>query len=64
MLIFQLNKSAILKKAIDYINYLKNSNERLKRENLQLKMAAKKQSMLFPMCFLVYSAILKPRHAF
>ena len=44
---FQLNKSAILRKAIDYIRYLLSQNERLKRENLQLKMAAKKQSTYF-----------------
>ncbi|XP_052278995.1 sterol regulatory element-binding protein 1-like isoform X2 [Dreissena polymorpha] len=41
----KLNKSAILRKAIDYINHLKNHNERLKKENLQLKMAARKQNL-------------------
>jgi sterol regulatory element-binding transcription factor 1 len=39
---FQLNKSAILRKAIDYIRYLQNSNAKLKRENMSLKMAAQK----------------------
>jgi hypothetical protein len=39
---FQLNKSAILRKAIDYIRYLQNSNSKLKQENMSLKMAAQK----------------------
>ena len=39
---FQLNKSAILRKAIDYIRYLQNSNAKLKQENLTLKLAAQK----------------------
>jgi len=33
----QLNKSSVLRKAIDYIKYLKNSNKRLKQENILLK---------------------------
>ena len=41
---FQLNKSAILRKAIDFIHYLQNSNNRLKQENMALKLALKKQS--------------------
>jgi sterol regulatory element-binding transcription factor 1 len=40
--LFQLNKSAILRKAIDYIRYLQNSNAKLKQENMSLKMAAQK----------------------
>jgi sterol regulatory element-binding transcription factor 1 len=40
--LLQLNKSAILRKAIDYIRYLQNSNAKLKQENLTLKMAAQK----------------------
>ena len=32
-----MNKSAILKKAIDYIRFLQNQNSRLKQENLQLR---------------------------
>jgi len=40
--LFQLNKSAILRKAIDYIRYLQNSNAKLKQENLTLKLAAQK----------------------
>nr|KAG5698523.1 hypothetical protein BaRGS_023226 [Batillaria attramentaria] len=41
----KLNKSAILRKAIDYIHYLQNSNNRLKQENMALRMAAKKQNL-------------------
>ena len=40
----QLNKSAILRKAIDYIHFIQNQNQRLKNENMALKMAAKSQS--------------------
>lgn len=43
--IFQLNKSAILRKAIDYIKFLQNSNAKLKQENMTLKMASQKQSL-------------------
>ncbi|XP_077305637.1 sterol regulatory element-binding protein 1 isoform X4 [Lithobates pipiens] len=42
----KLNKSAILKKAIDYIRYLQQSNVKLKQENIMLKMAAQKNSTL------------------
>lgn len=38
----KLNKSAILKKAIDYIKFLVNTNNRLKQENMALKLAASK----------------------
>ncbi|XP_034249873.1 sterol regulatory element-binding protein 1 [Thrips palmi] len=41
----KLNKSAILRKAIDYIRFLQNQNNRLKQENLQLKMNAPKQNL-------------------
>ncbi|XP_039295426.1 sterol regulatory element-binding protein 1 [Nilaparvata lugens] len=41
----KLNKSAILKKAIDYICFLKSSNEKLREENMSLKMNAKRQSL-------------------
>lgn len=40
----QLNKSAILRKAIDYIRYIQNTNTRLKQENMALRLLAKKQS--------------------
>lgn len=35
----KLNKSAILRKTIDYIRFLQNSNARLKQENMSLKLA-------------------------
>lgn len=35
----KLNKSAVLRKAIDYLRYLQNVNNKLKQENLVLKMA-------------------------
>ncbi|PRD28630.1 UNVERIFIED_CONTAM: Srebf1 [Trichonephila clavipes] len=38
----KLNKSAVLRKAIDYIRFLQNSNAKLKQENLALKMASQK----------------------
>ena len=34
----KLNKSAVLRKVIDYISYLQNANAKLKQENIQLKM--------------------------
>lgn len=34
----KLNKSAVLRKVIDYISYLQNANAKLKQENLQLRM--------------------------
>ncbi|XP_034045740.1 LOW QUALITY PROTEIN: sterol regulatory element-binding protein 1 [Thalassophryne amazonica] len=40
----KLNKSAVLRKAIDYIRYLQQTNQKLKQENLALKMAAQKGS--------------------
>ncbi|RVE69482.1 hypothetical protein OJAV_G00078060 [Oryzias javanicus] len=42
----KLNKSAVLKKAIDYIRYLQQSNQKLKQENMALKMAAQKNKSL------------------
>nr|CAD7410649.1 unnamed protein product [Timema poppensis] len=41
----KLNKSAILRKAIDYIRFLQNSNTKLKHENMVLKMASDKQTL-------------------
>ncbi|CAG9791963.1 unnamed protein product [Diatraea saccharalis] len=38
----KLNKSAILRKTIDYIKYLQNQNTRLKQENIALKMKYQK----------------------
>ncbi|XP_054159383.1 sterol regulatory element-binding protein 2-like [Oppia nitens] len=34
----KLNKSAVLRKVIDYIHYLQNANAKLKQENIQLKL--------------------------
>ncbi|XP_062999304.1 sterol regulatory element-binding protein 1 isoform X2 [Elgaria multicarinata webbii] len=42
----KLNKSAILRKAIDYIRFLKQSNQKLKAENLALKVASQKNKSL------------------
>ncbi|KAE8750282.1 Sterol regultory element-binding protein [Frankliniella occidentalis] len=41
----KLNKSAILRKAIDYIRFLQNQNARLKAENMQMKMNAHKHNL-------------------
>ncbi|KAK4813383.1 hypothetical protein QYF61_004720 [Mycteria americana] len=38
----KLNKSAVLRKAIEYIRFLQQSNQKLKQENLTLKMAVQK----------------------
>ncbi|XP_017308089.1 sterol regulatory element-binding protein 1 isoform X2 [Ictalurus punctatus] len=42
----KLNKSAVLRKAIDYIRYLQQANQKLKQENLALKMANQKNKSL------------------
>uniref|UniRef100_A0A3B5LRW9 Sterol regulatory element-binding protein 1 n=1 Tax=Xiphophorus couchianus TaxID=32473 RepID=A0A3B5LRW9_9TELE len=42
----KLNKSAVLRKAIDYIRYLQQTNQKLKQENMALKMAAQKNKSL------------------
>lgn len=41
----KLNKSAILRKTIDYIRFLQNSNSRLKQENMMLKMSSQKNTL-------------------
>ncbi|XP_076178281.1 sterol regulatory element-binding protein 1-like [Ptiloglossa arizonensis] len=41
----KLNKSAILRKTIEYIRFLQNSNAKLKTENMSLKMTAKRQNL-------------------
>ncbi|CAH0560495.1 unnamed protein product [Brassicogethes aeneus] len=41
----KLNKSAILKKTIEYIRFLQNSNSRLKQENMALKMSANRNTL-------------------
>ncbi|XP_037664521.1 LOW QUALITY PROTEIN: sterol regulatory element-binding protein 1 [Choloepus didactylus] len=42
----KLNKSAVLRKAIDYIRFLQHSNQKLKQENLTLRSAAGKSKSL------------------
>lgn len=42
----QLNKSAVLRKAIDHIRYLQQSNQKLKQENMALKMSIQKNKSL------------------
>ncbi|XP_067329251.1 sterol regulatory element-binding protein 1-like [Anolis sagrei] len=42
----KLNKSAILRKAIDHIRFLKQANQKLKAENMALKMASQKNQSL------------------
>lgn len=42
----KLNKSAILRKTIDYIRFLQHTNQKLKQENLSLKMATQKNKSL------------------
>lgn len=46
----QLNKSAVLRKAIDYIRFLQLSNQKLKQENLSLRTAAHESSASWPPC--------------
>ncbi|KAK2587541.1 hypothetical protein KPH14_003675 [Odynerus spinipes] len=41
----KLNKSAILRKTIDYIRFLQNSNAKLKAENMSLKMQAERHNL-------------------
>lgn len=47
--LLQLNKSAVLRKAIDYIRFLQQSNQKLKQENLSLRAAAHKGSESWPL---------------
>nr|XP_028561572.1 sterol regulatory element-binding protein 1 isoform X1 [Podarcis muralis] len=42
----KLNKSAILRKAIDHIRFLKQANQKLKAENMALKMASQNNKSL------------------
>ncbi|XP_068606553.1 sterol regulatory element-binding protein 1 [Brachionichthys hirsutus] len=42
----KLNKSAVLRKAIDYIRHMKQSNQKLKQENMALKMTSQKNKSL------------------
>lgn len=63
----------MLRKAIDYIRYLQGTNQKLKQENMALKMAAQKNSTCFktcpfPFCSSIprtlYYTFLKARHSF
>ncbi|XP_048408367.2 sterol regulatory element-binding protein 1 isoform X1 [Stegostoma tigrinum] len=42
----KLNKSAILRKAVDYIRFLQQANQKLKQENMVLRMATQKNQSL------------------
>ncbi|XP_064415000.1 sterol regulatory element-binding protein 1 isoform X2 [Latimeria chalumnae] len=42
----KLNKSAVLRKAIDYIRFLQQTNQKLKQENVTLKMVTQKNKSL------------------
>lgn len=44
MCVCQMHKSGVLRKAIDYIKYLQQVNQKLRQENLALKMASQKHS--------------------
>lgn len=41
---WQMHKSGVLRKAIDYIKYLQQVNHKLRQENVALKMANQKNS--------------------
>lgn len=41
---FQMHKSGVLRKAIDYIKYLQQVNHKLRQENMVLKLASQKSS--------------------
>lgn len=55
----KLNKSAILRKTIDYIKYLQNQNTRLKQENMTLKLACQKSGVKD----LVFDGAYTPPHS-
>jgi sterol regulatory element-binding transcription factor 1 len=40
-----MSKSAILRKALEYVRYLQQMNAKLQKENMALKMAAQKQTV-------------------
>lgn len=60
LLTLQLNKSAVLRKAIDYIRFLQQSNQRLKQENLSLRSATHRSS---ESCLLVPCPKIPPSRA-
>ncbi|XP_068627585.1 sterol regulatory element-binding protein 1 [Battus philenor] len=55
----KLNKSAILRKTIDYIKYLQNQNSRLKQENMALKSVCQKSGVKEP----VFDGAYTPPHS-
>uniref|UniRef100_A0A8D3D041 Sterol regulatory element-binding protein 1 n=1 Tax=Scophthalmus maximus TaxID=52904 RepID=A0A8D3D041_SCOMX len=55
----KLNKSAVLRKAIDYIRYIQQTNQKLKQENMALKMAAQKNSRIVPLVCLYLKVLCK-----
>ncbi|XP_026326535.1 sterol regulatory element-binding protein 1 isoform X2 [Hyposmocoma kahamanoa] len=63
----KLNKSAILRKTIEYIKYLQNQNSRLKQENMALKLACQKSGVKEPVLDGAYtpphSDISSPYHS-
>lgn len=54
----KMHKSGVLKKAIDYIKYLQQTNHKLRQENLALKMANQKNSKF--LCLTVSCDVLGP----
>lgn len=60
----QLNKSAVLRKAIDYIRFLQHSNQKLKQENLSLRTAVHKSSECWPPPRLVSLEVLALQRPF
>ena len=40
-----MSKSAILRKAMEYVRYLQQMNQKLLKENMALKMASQKQTV-------------------
>lgn len=40
-----MSKSAILRKALEYVRYLQQMNQKLLKENMALKMASKQQTV-------------------
>ncbi|CAH2063297.1 unnamed protein product, partial [Iphiclides podalirius] len=55
----KLNKSAILRKTIEYIKYLQNQNTRLKQENMALKLVCQKSGVKEP----VFEGAYTPPHS-
>ncbi|KAJ8251201.1 hypothetical protein GJAV_G00218430 [Gymnothorax javanicus] len=56
----KLNKSAVLRKAIDYIRFLQQSNAKLKQENMALKMAHQENKSLKDLVAMEVDGEVKP----